>query len=142
MRKKQMLSALCGVLLSFTMAAPQAAAEHRSNEILVAMASSKSVCGGNTGKACPGTAPATVSPPVAASPVIPAPKPAPAPVQQQPAPITVPQQPAPVIVPQQLAPSVGRTNSAHHSCCAVGARGGDATSVHGDTFFNQPARKR
>ena len=41
------------------------------------MASFKSVCGGNTGRACPGTAPATIPPPVAASPVIPTPKPLP-----------------------------------------------------------------
>ena len=85
---------MCAALLGLAFA-DSYAAEQRPDEMIVAMASSKTVCGGNTGKACPGTAPARVSPPVATTPAIPAPKPLPAPVPQQPAPVTVPQQLAP-----------------------------------------------
>ena len=93
---KMIFAGMFTVLVSLTVAGSSYATEQLPDEMIVAMASSKSVCGGNTGKACPGTAPAS-TPPMAASPVIPAPKPAPAPVQQQAAPVTV---------PQQLAPSV------------------------------------
>ena len=59
------------VLITITVAGSAYAAEQSPNEILVAMASFKSVCGGNTGRPCPGAAPAPVlpvTPPVSASP--------------------------------------------------------------------------
>ena len=58
MLKKHPLSVVCAVLLGFTWAGSIIAAEQRPDEMIVAMASSKSICGGNTGRACPGTAPA------------------------------------------------------------------------------------
>src|SRR5207253_5129143 len=86
MLKNQLLAALCAALLGLTWTGSIIAAEQPSDEILVAMASFKSVCGGNTGRACPGPAPVTAPPPVAASPVIPAPKPSPAPIPSSPSP--------------------------------------------------------
>ena len=100
---KMILARMFTVMVSLTVVGSSYATEQLPDEMIVAMASSKSVCGGNTGRACPGTAPVP-TPPVAASPVIPAPKPLPAPVPQQPAPVTVPQQPAPVTAPQPPAP--------------------------------------
>src|SRR5438132_1559812 len=79
---------ICTVLLGLTIAGTHAA-EQMPDEMIVAMALSKSVCGGNTGKPCPGQGPVT------APPLTPAPKPSPAPVLPQAAPMTVPQQPAP-----------------------------------------------
>ena len=89
MLKKQLVVVVCAVLLGVTWTGSIIAAEQRPGEMIVAMASSKTVCGGNTGRACPGTAPAP-TPPVAASPVIPAPKPSPTPPAPTPAPSTTP----------------------------------------------------
>src|SRR5437879_4984444 len=74
MLNTQLLAVGCAVLLGVTIGGSPAAAEQRPDEMIVAMASSKSICGGNTGRLCPGSAP-VATPPVAASPVIPAPKP-------------------------------------------------------------------
>src|SRR5438094_925611 len=71
MLKKQFVAVVCAVLIGLTWAGSIIAAEQRPGEMIVAMASSKSICGGNTGRACPGTAPATVppvTPPVSAAP--------------------------------------------------------------------------
>src|SRR5438105_9056252 len=55
--------------------------------MIVAMASSKNVCGGNTGRACPDNAP-VATPPVTAAPTIPSPKPSPAPTPSSSSPST------------------------------------------------------
>ena len=79
---KKVFAVMYAALLGFTCAGSISAAE--PDEMLVAMASFKSVCGGNTGRLCPGTAPTPVPPPLAASPVIPAPKPLPTPAPPMP----------------------------------------------------------
>ena len=94
MLKKQVVAIVCAVLLGLTVAGSLSAAQ--PEEIVVAMASTKSICGGNTGKACPGTAPV---PPAAASPVIPAPKPSPAPTAPTPSPVTATPVPSPAPLP-------------------------------------------
>jgi hypothetical protein len=86
--------AMCAVLLALTVTGSPSATE--PNEILVAMASSRSICGGNTGRPCPAEVP-VAAPPVAASPVIPAPKPS---LTPTPAPT-----PAPAPTPVTAAPS-------------------------------------
>ena len=53
---KKVHAVMCAVLLGLTWADSIIAAEARPGEIIVAMASSKTVCGGNTGRACPGNA--------------------------------------------------------------------------------------
>ena len=78
MTRKQLLAGIFAVLFGLTYADVSYAAQ--SDEILVAMASFKTVCGGNTGRACPGQGP------VAAPPVTPAPKPSPAPIPSSPSP--------------------------------------------------------
>ena len=83
---KMILAVMFTVLVSLTVAGSASAAEQRPDEMIVAMASFKSVCGGNTGRPCPGTAPATV-PPVT-PPVSAAPKPSPAPATPQTPPLT------------------------------------------------------
>jgi galactose oxidase-like protein len=103
---KKVHAAMCAVLLGFTFAGSAYAAERLPGEMIVAMASSRSVCGGNTGKPCPGTAPAP-TPPVAASPVIPAPKPLPTPATPTPtAPTTAPSTtPTTTVTPTSATPA-------------------------------------
>src|SRR5439155_9761362 len=76
---KTILAAMmCAVLLGLTYDDSSYAAEQMPDEILVAMASSKSVCGGNTGRPCLGDAPlvAPAVPPKAPAPSVSAPAPA------------------------------------------------------------------
>ena len=107
---KMILARVFTVLVSLTVAESASAAEQLPEEMIVAMASSKSVCGGNTGKACPGDAPVAppaaslkapappVSVPAPASPTVVVPAPAPRTVLSPVTPAPVPS-PAPVPAP-------------------------------------------
>ena len=139
MLKKQPLAILCAVLLGLTWVGSVIAAE-TTHEILVAMASFKNVCGGNTGKVCPGTTPATPTPPVAASPVIPAPKPLPTPVTPAPPASTPAPSPAPTLPSVTTAvppPSLTTTPTptAHPMVAAtlLGQTGEDVVGTYGGT---------
>jgi len=64
---KIMLAVMCAVLVGVTYAGSPAAADQKPEEMVVAMGYLRNICGGNTGKACPGNAP-VAAPPVAVAP--------------------------------------------------------------------------
>jgi len=64
---KTIFAVMCAVLVGVTYAGSPAAAEQKPEEMVVAMAYLRNICGGNTDKACPGNAP-VATPPVAVAP--------------------------------------------------------------------------
>jgi Kelch motif protein len=137
--RRTLFAVLVAVLLGPNVAISPSAAEQRPGEMIVAMASSKSICGGNTGKVCPGTAPA-LTPPVAASPVIPAPKPplttvTPTPPASTTAPVPAPTLPSVTTPVSPLSPTISSVPTAHPMVTAtlLGQTGEDVVGTFSGT---------
>src|SRR5437016_2730125 len=59
---KTILAAMCAILVGVTYAGSPAAADQKPEEMVVAMGSLRNICGGNTGRPCPGQPPVVVPP--------------------------------------------------------------------------------